>query len=153
MSMSLIRALTLTTLAMLVAAMLVAGVALAAEPSHLTVRIHGMRNDDGQVFCALFKGPKGFPDGEVAAQGSRTTPKNGRATCRFKNLEAGTYAAAVLHDEDGDGEMDTVLAIPTEGFGFSNNAKPGMFGPPSFKDAAFRVKGGRRAISIKMLYL
>ena len=147
--MKLLRALTL----LILASVAVAGSASAGEPAKLTVRMHGMRNDDGQVFCALFKGAKGFPDGDKATQGGRTTVKNGRATCRFKGLKDGVYAVAVFHDEDGDGQMDSVLGIPTEGFGFSNNAKPGMFGPPSFEEASFRVSGGHRALAIKMLYL
>ena len=127
--------------------------ALAAEPGHLTVRMHGMRNSDGQVLCALFKGADGFPEGEKAMQGSRAKVTNGQASCGFNDLKPGVYAVAVFHDEDGDGEMDSLLGIPTEGFGFSNNAKPGMFGPPSYKDAAFRMGSGKRAVTIKMLYL
>jgi uncharacterized protein (DUF2141 family) len=134
-------------------AALIAGPAAAGERSDLKIYAHGMRNSDGQVLCALFKGPKGFPEGESAGQGDRSQVSGGKAICEFKNLEPGVYAAAVFHDEDGDGEMDTVVGIPTEGFGFSNKAKPGMFGPPSFKQAAFRVSGGKRALSIKMLYL
>jgi uncharacterized protein (DUF2141 family) len=33
-----------------------------------------------------------------------------------------------------------VLGIPTEAFGFSNNAS-GSFGPPKFEAARFTVKG------------
>jgi uncharacterized protein (DUF2141 family) len=138
---------------MILAAAVLAGPASAGDQSDLTVRAHGMRNSDGQVLCALFNGPDGFPDGESAVQGDRTRVSRGKATCEFKNLKPGVYAAAVFHDEDGDGQMDSVLGIPTEGFAFSNNAKPGMFGPPSFKEAAFRVSGGKRALLIKMLYM
>jgi len=138
---------------LILAAAIVADPASAGERSDLTVRTHAMRNSDGQVLCALFNGPDGFPDGENAVQGDRSKVSHGKATCQFKNLKPGVYAVAVFHDEDGDGEMDSVLGIPTEGFGFSNNAKPGMFGPPSFNEAAFRVSGGKRALSIKMLYL
>ena len=147
--MTAIRALAFLILTSLV----VVGSAAAGEPTDLTVRVHGMRNSTGQVLCALFKGPTGFPDGERAVQGRRAKVVSNQATCRFARLTPGVYAVAVFHDEDEDAEMDTVLGIPTEGFGFSNNAKPGMFGPPSFKEAAFRVSGGKRALAIKMLYL
>jgi uncharacterized protein (DUF2141 family) len=149
MAMRVIRALAL----LILASALVAGTAAAGEPSDLAVRMHGMRNSKGQVLCALFNGPKGFPDSKGAIQGGKAKVVDGKATCSFKKLDPGVYAVAVFHDEDGDSEMDTVLGIPTEGFGFSNNARPGMFGPPSFKEAAFRVSGGKRALSIKMLYL
>ena len=142
-----------TLVRLTLAALFVATAAEAGETSDLAVRLHGMRNSDGQVICALFKGRKGFPDGKSALKGDTTKVAGGEATCRFTGLQPGVYAVAAFHDEDGDGEMDTLLGIPTEGFGFSNNARPGMFGPPDFKEAAFRVSGGRRAISIKMLYL
>ena len=135
------------------ASVAMAGSASAGQGGQVTVQMHGMRNSDGQVLCALFKGAKGFPDGEAALKGGRTTVKDGKANCSFKRLEPGTYAVGVIHDEDGDAEMDTVLGIPTEGFGFSNNAKPGMFGPPAFKEAAFRVGAGTKSLVIKMLYL
>jgi uncharacterized protein (DUF2141 family) len=144
----------LKTLAPLLATTsLLATSAFGGEPGHLTVKMHGMRNSEGQVLCALFSGAEGFPDGEKALQGDRSKVAGGRAACRFKDLKPGVYAVAVFHDEDGDGQMDSLLGIPTEGFGFSNNAKPGMFGPPSFEDAAFRMGSGRRAVTIKMLYL
>jgi uncharacterized protein (DUF2141 family) len=135
------------------AAIVTAGSASAGQGGEVSIYMHGMRNSDGQALCALFRGAKGFPDGEAAIKGSRTTVKDGKASCSFKGVQPGTYAVGVIHDEDGDAEMDTVLGIPTEGFGFSNNAKPGMFGPPAFKEAAFRVGKGKKAISIKMLYL
>jgi uncharacterized protein (DUF2141 family) len=137
----------------LLATSLSAGSAFAAEPGHLTVRMHGLRNNDGQVLCALFDNANAFPDGKKAVQGTRSKAANRQASCRFDDLKPGVYAVAVFHDEDGDGQMDSVLGIPTEGFGFSNNAKPGLFGPPSFQAAAFRMGGGERAVTIKMLYL
>lgn len=142
---------TLGLLTLLVTSL--APAASAADPGHLTVRMHGMRNSEGQVLCALFKGAKGFPEGEHAVKGHRNPVKQGRAVCDFAKVEPGVYALAVFHDEDGDGQMDSVLGIPTEGFGFSNDAKPGMFGPPSFEQAAFRMGPGRRAVTIQMRYL
>ena len=142
-----------TLVLLVVAASMSVGSAFAAEPGHLTVRMHGMRNSEGQVLCALFHGAEGFPDGAQAVQGDRSKVTSGRAACKFKDLKPGVYAVAVFHDEDGDGQMDSLLGIPTEGFGFSNNAKPGMFGPPSFDEAAFRMGTGRRGVAIKMLYL
>ena len=136
-----------------VATTLSGSAAFAAEPGHLTVRMHGMRNSDGQVLCALFDSPDAFPEGEKAIQGARSKVADGQASCRFKDIKPGVYAVAVFHDEDGDGQMDSLLGIPTEGFGFSNNAKPALFGPPAFQKAAFRMGSGRRAVAIKMLYL
>jgi uncharacterized protein (DUF2141 family) len=71
-----------------------------------------MRSSEGQLLCALFEDPDGFPDGEHAIKGARSKTTKGRATCQFKGLAEGVYALAVFHDEDGNGDMDTILGIP-----------------------------------------
>ncbi len=55
-------------------------------------------------------------------------------------IPEGEYAVKIIHDENSNGKLDTnFLGIPREGFGFSNNAKPGM-GPPAFEKSKFYVK-------------
>ena len=55
----------------------------------------------------------------------------------FENVPSATLAVSVVHDENANGELDTgVFGIPTEDYGFSNDAK-GSFGPPSFEDCQF----------------
>jgi uncharacterized protein (DUF2141 family) len=50
------------------------------------------------------------------------------------------HAIAAFEDRNGDGELNTTLfGLPTEKFGFSQNAKA-TFGPPSFAEAAFLPK-------------
>ena len=133
--------------------MLFAAPVAGTPRADFVAHVGGLRNNDGQVLCALFDKADAFPDGERALQGGKVKVSKRRATCRFKGLRAGRYAVAVFHDEDGDGEMDTFLGIPTEGFAFSNNAKPSTFGPPSFSDAAFEVDGKRKQkLSIRMRY-
>ena len=54
----------------------------------------------------------------------------------INNLEESKYAVAIYHDENDNNRFDTILAIPQEKFGFSNDAKV-FFGPPSFDEASF----------------
>ena len=66
--------------------------------------------------------------------------KTGTATYQF-TLPAGTYAIGIFVDANYNNEMDrNFFGVPKEQYGFSNNAK-GSFGPPSFKDASFTIKG------------
>ena len=44
----------------------------------------------------------------------------------------------VSDDQNSNNEFDTLFAIPTEKYGFSNNAKV-FFGPPKFDDASIFV--------------
>ncbi|WP_236515897.1 DUF2141 domain-containing protein [Sandaracinus amylolyticus] len=79
-------------------------------------------------------------DGEELAI-CRSRIVRGRARCRFGGLAPGVYGVAFFHDEDRDGQVDRDwLGIPTEGFGFSNDA-PTPFAPPSWSSAALQVRG------------
>ena len=64
-----------------------------------------------------------------------------QARCDFADIPPGTYALAVIHDENSNGKLDTNwLGIPTEGYGFSNDAKA-LLGAPSFAAASFAYDG------------
>lgn len=130
----------------------------SAEPTpkevlgHLKVRITGLNNDKGKVAVALFASAADFPEQERALLGELTPITNKTAQVTFRNLRPGLYAIAVLHDENQNSKMDfNFLGMPLEGYGFSNDASA-MFGPPSFADAAFKLKPRPSAVSIKMRY-
>ncbi len=75
-----------------------------------------------------------------------------QARCDFVDIPPGTYALAVVQDEDMNGKLDTDwLGIPTEGYGFSNGAKA-MLGPPSFSAARFPYDGGTLDLTISLHY-
>ncbi len=58
----------------------------------------------------------------------------------------------MLHDENGNGKMDTNwLGMPAEGYGATRDPR-GSFGPPKFKDAAFSYKGGGALMRIQARY-
>ncbi|MBB1390840.1 DUF2141 domain-containing protein [Shewanella sp. SG44-6] len=57
----------------------------------------------------------------------------------FTNIPVGQYAIRFFQDENNNGTLDTNLfGMPSEGYGFSNNAKPN-YGPVGYQDAAFTV--------------
>ncbi|QZE14759.1 DUF2141 domain-containing protein [Halosquirtibacter laminarini] len=65
------------------------------------------------------------------------------------DLPLGTYAICMFHDENGNKKLDSGLfGIPTESYGFSNNAK-GFAGPPSYKQCKFQFKDNQ-TIEIKL---
>ena len=133
-----------------------AGTALADAPpaGMLRVDVTGIRNEKGQIGCLLFAQPKGFPNDNVAAkQAVLTKIEGGRAACTFAGVAAGDYAISVLHDENGNGKMDSSLfGAPKEGYGFSNGAKPHTFSPPSFDEARIAFAGAGLALTIPVTY-
>ena len=125
----------------------------AAAAAELAVTIDGGRSADGQFRVALFESASGFPGGpEAPAKAETIAAKDGSVIIDFADMKAGIYAVAVYHDENGNGELDkNMLGIPTEGYGFSNNAR-GFMGPPTFADAAVTLKGQDQAITISLVY-
>ncbi|MBD2022228.1 DUF2141 domain-containing protein [Leptolyngbya sp. FACHB-36] len=126
----------------------------AAERSSLTVTISGLRNQKGQVCLSLFSEGQGFPGSSDRAIESQCVSVISTETAvTFRNLNAGSYAVAVIHDANKDGTLNKgFLGIPKEGFGFSRNPRI-RIGPPSFRDAAISVSGTSTNIMIQLKYL
>lgn len=117
------------------------GLSAEVSAATLTVRVEGMKSDEGSILYALFNSPEGFPSdkSKVFRKGSIKV-ENHLATIKIVELAAGTYALSVIHDKNSNEKLDTGLfGIPTEGVGASNDAK-GSFGPPKFKDAQFEIQ-------------
>ena len=69
-----------------------------------------------------------------------------------KNVPAGEYAIAVMHDENGNEDLDfDSYGMALEGYGFSNEAM-GEQGPPDFQEAAFDVSEDTEAY-IDLMYM
>ncbi len=118
------------------------------------VKILDIRNSTGTADCALFDSPDGFPI-EVLLSATNVMVikvRHTEARCDFEDIPPGTYALAVIHDENMNGKLDTNwLGIPTEGYGFSNDAKA-LLGAPSFSAASFPYDGGTIDLTISLHY-
>ncbi len=133
------------------AALLMAALSLApgARAATVEVTVAGVRNGLGEVRVAIctedeFLQPTCTHIGQAPA-------RDGDVVVRIEGVPPGTWAAQAFHDEDRDGKIGrNLLGIPTEGLGFSNDARF-RFGPPSFADAAFQLgsAGGRIRFSLR----
>ncbi len=113
-----------------------------AASEELTVTVSGIEANAGEIGCALYKGPDGFPMDDSVATTLWQSARDTGVQCRFDSLEPGDYAVAVSHDFNGNRETDTnFLGIPTEPWGVSNNVRP-SFRAPRFEEAAVRVQPG-----------
>jgi uncharacterized protein (DUF2141 family) len=118
------------------------------------VEILNIRNSTGTVACALFESSVGFPIEFLRDATNIMVIKirHAQARCDFLAILPGTYALAVIHDENMNGKLDTNwLGIPTEGYGFSNDAKA-VLGPPSFSAASFPYEGQNMQLTISLHY-
>jgi len=104
---------------------------IASTPtSQVEVVVSQIRNARGVIGCRLFSSKQGFPDSEQSYAGILVPIAANHATCLFRNLPAGTYAIAVMHDENNNGKLDTnFFGAPKEGYGVSNNHTYAMSSP------------------------
>ncbi|MFZ1729536.1 MAG: DUF2141 domain-containing protein [Bacteroidota bacterium] len=117
----------------------------------LTVRIGGIEDFKGKLMIGLYDDPAKFPNDNGEARGGSVRVTGPEHSFTFKDVPYGSYAIAVLHDANENGEMDVNwLGMPKEGYAFSNNATA-MFSAPDFKDARFVVNGDV-TIKITMTY-
>ena len=118
----------------------------------LDIAVSGLRNMKGNVLACATAVPRHFPDCSKDPNAAKITVAAARAKSFAVSVPAdGTYAIALLHDENSNRKMDMALMFPKEGFGFSNNPAV-ITGPPRFKSAAFVVAGDTR-VAIKMKYM
>ena len=158
----------LTMLAALIsAAFLGAGLVLAkpVQIAELEVEIAGLRSDSGVIMLGLYDNPEAFekaldfyekPDGFVRDRGrllgAAIRLDTGIRKTVLGGLEPGRYAVILFHDENQDGKLDkNVIGVPTEGFGFSNNAS-GLLSAPDFADALVTLGADRTRIQIDLRY-
>jgi uncharacterized protein (DUF2141 family) len=127
--------------------------AAPAATTSLTLNISGMRNQRGNVLVCVTRQPRYFPNCSVDPAALKAKiPARQAAKIHFKSITAGTWAVAMLHDENANSDLDTTLSVPDEGFGFSRN--PVVYRTaPKFSAAAFKVGTTPAAMAIRMQYL
>lgn len=145
-----LAALTLTTNA---SAADTPGATAPAAAASINLSISNIRSTKGDVLVCLSTNPKFFPDCRKDSKARKI--KVSAASANSVTIDAvkpGTYAIALIHDENANGKMDLRLFLPREGFGFSRNPKIGM-GPPKFKSAQFTMGANDAKYAVKMKYI
>jgi uncharacterized protein (DUF2141 family) len=112
----------------------------AMSQDTLRIEIPGIRNDKNVIMLQLFN------ENEEVIRQEMGIIVGKKCTIIFEDLKPGKYAVRYFHDENGNGALDTNnLGIPTEGYGFSNDAY-GMFGPKPFSDWLFEFNASKKII-------
>ncbi len=133
----------------LLAVLLLAAQPASAEVSVLEITITGIHSAAGHVLVAVCDKETFLQ--ETCRYKGRVPAAAGTVVVRIAGIPPGTYAAQAYADENDNHKIDrNFLGIPTEGLGFSNDAKM-RFGPPSFPDAAFVLgpAGGRITFALR----
>lgn len=123
---------------------IVLGSLAGMSQNNLTVKITGLKTNEGTVMVRLYNA------NEKLIKKTKATVSNYETSVDFKNLPAGTYAVQYYHDENNNGKMDTgMFGKPEEGYGYSNDAR-GFMGPADFEDQIFEIKSNK-TITLKTI--
>ncbi|MGM0404239.1 MAG: DUF2141 domain-containing protein, partial [Thermodesulfobacteriota bacterium] len=73
------------------------------------VKIPNIKNSTGNIACGIFESPEGFPSKFLVSAKAIIIKKiqKTQAQCDFSDIPPGTYAIAVIHDENMNSELDT----------------------------------------------
>ena len=138
------------TRAMFLAAMSVALLSAgAAQAGDVTVNLTGVQARGGQLLVSLqtrdqYQQQAGF--GEIVA-----SPAAGTVTLVFRDVPAGDYALSVMHDENGDYQMQASdIGIPIEGWAASRGAE--LRSAPTFDMVKVSVSADGATLTEPMFY-
>ena len=123
-----------------------AGAAAAAPAQDVVVEVGNVPVARGEVLVALCTRETYLTP--ACPYGGRTPAEAGTTRVLVRGVRPGTYAVLAFQDLNGNGVLDrNLLGIPTEPFGFSNDAR-GRFGPPGFDAAAVKIPD--RPVTIRL---
>jgi uncharacterized protein (DUF2141 family) len=131
-------------------ALLLCAASSSLAQSRLEVTVRNIKEPKGTIRVGLFTNEKDFL--KNAAEGKVVKAEGTQVTVVFNDLKPGDYGISVIHDENGNEELDTnVIGLPKEGFAFGNNAM-GAFGPPAFEKAKVTVNNNSIIQTIDLKY-
>jgi len=120
------------------------------EPE-LQVTFSNLKEAKGSLYVAVYdQEGKFLKTGQMLSNKIAPITQTGSMKLSLGNFPAGKYAVSCFQDLNGNGALDTNWAgIPTEPYGFSNNARP-KFRAPHWAEAAFDLNSGGSTISIRL---
>ena len=106
----------------------------------LEMEINNLQSNNGPLYIRIL-------DGNENPVIVGTSPViNYSARISFDSISPGKYAIQFFHDENENQKMDfSLIGIPKEKFGSSNNVKP-ILGPPKFEKMLFNLTENKKVI-------
>ena len=129
---------------------LIAPMLFGQEKSQLSIHVSNIKEAKGNIMIAVYESDETFLGKNVQTGFIVPVTQKGDLEFPVKDLPTGNYAISVYHDKNENQTLDSnLLSIPTEPYGFSNNAKV-LFGPPSFESSKVEIKSGKQVINIAL---
>ena len=119
--------------------------------TELHLSLSNIRDLKGSIYIAVYDNESDFLNPDKIRDKKIVAVSNlGTMDLVFQHLPAGHYAISCFHDVNGNGKLDTnLLGIPTEPYGFSNNARP-KFRAPNWGETKFDLLHGTTTQAIRL---
>ena len=118
----------------------------------LYVQLKNIRNSNGVLYIFLYNYEDQYPKSPLTYYTvQKNSIINGQLKVRINDIYfRENYAITLIDDENGNDDLDRILGIPTEGFGFSNNVRP-LISLPDYTELLFNFKD-EKTINIELQY-
>lgn len=106
----------------------------------IVINFPGSESIKGEIVAAIFDDEVSFNRRSKPVKRIKLSPSESEpAKWVVEGIAPGSYAVAAFVDLNGNSKLDkNRLGIPTERYGFSNNAR-GRFGPPKFEECIIHI--------------
>ncbi len=121
------------------------------QTGNLRLQLQNIQPQKGSIKVALFNSKETFLDNKAAyLNKSLEVDQKNTVDISFSNLPYGMYTAAIFHDVNNNGKLDkNLLGVPTEPYGFSNNARS-KWGPPKYDTAKFQLDQDQLLLQVEV---
>ena len=111
--------------------LIITALSYAQEGNTLIVKVNNAKNDQGKMIYGIYTKDQFMKAAPILA--ASVEVKDGVAIATFENVPDGEYAIMVLHDLNGNEQMDfEANGMPKEDYGLSNNSLG--YAPPTWED-------------------
>lgn len=128
-----------------------AGPSSRTDTGLLVLNIRNLETARGEVHIALYNSEADFMNIEKRVAGLSVPVKSkDPLKAELGRFPFGTYAVAIFHDLNGNGELDkNSFGIPTEPYAFSNNPRA-KWRAPTFRETRFELRQPKLALDIEL---
>ena len=120
------------------------------EDGELIIEVGNVKEAKGTIWVGIYDSPENYLVKEKAIVQGFKVEKAGAMRFSIPDLPYGTYAVALFHDINNNGELDrNFFGIPTEPFAFSRPPRT-KWRLPNFNEVAFQFGAHSQRLRISL---
>ena len=116
----------------------------------LIISVNNIKETGGIIWVGIYDSRENFMIKENAIVEGFDVDQTGKMDLHIPRLAYGSYAVALFHDINGNGELDrNVIGIPSEPFAFSKPPRS-KWRMPRFREIVFDFSRNRQVLSTRL---